>query len=237
MSLGGPYFYHKITRRSLALFGYLFSNIHVKRYVNDSEKIIKVPCAYGSPHRDHPAYASDTSLKQKENTRLRQVLPRMGFTLDSWSFDVSRKKNSIEKLTHANEGYGIYQLQKVPYDLTITLGILTDQLDDLYQILEQIFPWFDPKLIISTKMNEALDVNDDITIILNSADPNISYEGSFDEKKMIEATLNFTMKTYMYRNTVGSSESLNKTIQHVDVSLVPDLIETIEQKTFEIPIE
>jgi len=200
----------------LAAFGYVFSNISVQRNIgNGQTKTIKVPCAFGSPHRDHTAYADDPNLKQKEGVRVKRTLPRMGYTLESWMFDPDRKKNTAERLSHSTEGWNKFQFQKVPYDLNITLGILVDQLDDLYQIIEQIVPWFDPKLVVSMKINDDLQTNDDVSIMLNSSDPNINFEGSFEDVKVIEASLNFTVKSYMYRRT-----NVGKPILTVDVDVL-----------------
>lgn len=224
MSLGGDFFYHKTTRKVLALFGYLFSNIHVKHDLGDGTfKTIKVPIAFASPHRDHPAYVEDPSFKPKEGVRVRTILPRMGYTLENWSYDAARKKNSAEKMAHATNGLATNQLQKVPYDLNITLGILVDTVDDLFQIIEQITPWFDPKLTVSANLNSELGLADDVHFFLNSVDPNINYEGSFEDQKTIEATLTFTVKSYMYRRTTAESVILK-----VDVDVLNTMDETIE---------
>jgi hypothetical protein len=216
--ISGDYFYQKITRRNLALFGYLFSDIKVRRGEGASESFIRVPCAFASPHREHPAYASDPSYKPKENVRVRQRMPRMGFVLDNWTFDQNRKRNTMERIGHASEGLSINQYQKVPYDLNVTLTILVDQLDDLFQIVEQIIPWFDPKLVVSAKVNEDLNLADDITISLNSTDPTIVSDGSFEENKQIEATLSFTIRTFFYRRTMNSN-----VITSVDVDVLASM--------------
>jgi len=216
--LGDTYFYHKTTRKALALFEYLFSNIFVQHdQGGGTVKTMKVPIAFGSPHRDHPAYVSDPSYKPKEGVRVRTILPRMGFTLESWTFDSARKLNTAELLHHTTTGVNKGQYQKVPFDLVISLGILTDTLDDLFQIVEQILPWFDPKLTVSTLMNSDLTINDDIHIFLNSSDPSITFEGSFEDAKVIEATLSFTIKTFMYRRTIDV-----KPILKVDIDLISE---------------
>lgn len=221
--LNGDYFYHKTTRRILALFEYLFNDIKVKKeQEDDSIKTIRVPCAFSSPHREHKAYVADPSYKPKEGVRVGKITPRMGFELENWMFDQAKKRNSAEKLCHDTEGYTINQLQKVPYDFNVTLSIVFDKMDDLFQIVEQIIPYFDPKLTVSAFINEDLGVADDITIILNSVDPIINYEGSFEENKQMEATLSFTIKGFVYRRT-----DEGKIIKNIDINLINQIEENI----------
>ena len=79
-----------------------------------------------------------------------------------------------------------------------TLSILAKNANDALQILEQILPYFQPEYTVSMKMVDSMTEVRDVPISLNSVTMNDEYEGTFEERRVIEYTLDFTMKLYFF---------------------------------------
>ena len=86
----------------------------------------------------------------------------------------------------------------MPYDVNFELNVFTATSDDCLQVIEQILPYFQPEYTVTMKMVDAMPDNRDVPIILNSVSFSDEYEGGFDDRRIIEYTLDFTMKTYFF---------------------------------------
>lgn len=67
-------------------------------------------------------------------------------------------------------------------------------MNDALQIVEQILPYFQPEYTVTMKMIDSMTDYRDVPIILNSVNMEDQYEGTFEERRVIEYTLEFTMK-------------------------------------------
>ena len=67
------------------------------------------------------------------------------------------------------------------------------------QIVEQILPYFQPEYTVTMKMIDDMSDVRDVPITLNSVNMDDQYEGTFEERRVIEYTLDFTMKTILLR--------------------------------------
>ena len=67
----------------------------------------------------------------------------------------------------------------------------------LSKIVEQIIPFFKPEWTSTVKLIDGIDPID-IPLILNGITNEELYEGSFEERKSVLWTLNFTMKTWYF---------------------------------------
>jgi hypothetical protein len=91
-----------------------------------------------------------------------------------------------------------YQYNPAPYNLTFTLSVLAKNMNDALQIVEQILPYFQPEYTVTMKMIDSMTDTRDVPITLNSVAMEDTYEGSFEERRVIEYTLEFTMKLYFF---------------------------------------
>jgi hypothetical protein len=90
-----------------------------------------------------------------------------------------------------------YSYNEVPYTVEFNLNVMTRNIDDGYQIVEQILPYFTPDFTVSLNFNE-LYKKIDVPIVLNSVSSSEEYEGSLaDERRMITHTLSFSAKSYV----------------------------------------
>jgi hypothetical protein len=124
----------------------------------------------------------------------------MSFEISSMAYDTNRKLNSLNKVYSArNESSGTisYAYSEVPYNIEFTLNIMNRNIDDGYQIIEQILPYFTPDFTISMNFTD-LDRKIDVPIILTSVNSVEDYEGELNERRLITHSLIFQAKSYIF---------------------------------------
>ena len=130
------------------------------------------------------------------------TFPRMAFQLTGFEYDASRQKNKlIRHSKSALESDGVkrgYQYNPAPYTLNFTLSILTKNMNDALQIVEQILPYFQPEYTVTMKMIDSMADHRDVPIILSSVQFEDNYESGFEERRFIEYTLEFKMNLYFF---------------------------------------
>ena len=130
------------------------------------------------------------------------TFPRMAFQLTGFEYDASRQQNKlIRHSKSALESDGVkrgYQYNPAPYTLNFTLSILTKNMNDALQIVEQILPYFQPEYTVTMKMIDSMADHRDVPIILSSVQFEDNYESGFEERRFIEYTLEFKMNLYFF---------------------------------------
>ena len=190
------YFYHGSIRRYIGLFGSLFTNIVIKR--SEDSTFIKVPIKYSNGNR----YANVDQADNREATRISRIVPAMSFTLKTFYNDVSRKTNAVNRHSHSSfdaDGKKGFMYNPVPYNFIFELAILTKNIEDMLQIVEQIIPAFDPNITVTIEgiENNQVDIEKDIPIILQEVDTDDNYDD--DNKRMIHYRLTFELKGFLYK--------------------------------------
>jgi hypothetical protein len=219
--LSNNIFYHAITRKVIVAFGSLFSNIRVSRGTNtEDEQVIAVPIAYAPKEKWIVRLEQDPDLNKHTYTSL----PRMSFEITGFNYDSSRKVNRMSYITCGSPGDNTMQkiYSPVPYNIDISLYILSKTQEDALQIVEQILPYFTPEYTLSIKAIPDSNVINDIPIILQGLTVQDDYDGDFETRRFITYTLNFTLKANMY-GPVNDGKIITKTF--VD-------IENIDQRPF-----
>lgn len=205
------YFYFEIFRKTIIGFGTLFNDIKVKQR-NTAGKIIseiKVPIEY-APKQKFLARLQESPDDLDNPVRL--TLPRLAFEIVGLSYDSSRKTaitQSFLAREKANPNNILQTYMPVPYDLSIDLNIMTKLNDDMFQIVEQILPYFQPSFTITIELLNNIGEKRDIPFTLNSINQDDQYEGNFEDRRVLIYTLNFTAKTYVFG---PSSKSANNQI-------------------------
>jgi len=226
---GAP-FYHQTLRKLIASFGSIFSNITVIKRLGENEvKRIHVPLAYGPTEKFLARLNSDPNL---DRTYLMK-LPRIAFEITSVTYDADRKLNTIKKQISSKEvGGGTinHQYNGVPYDISITLSIISKYIDEANQIFEQIVPWFTPGFTITVNTIPELNHKDDIAILLSSVSLDDSYSQDWSSRRQVMWNLTFTMKAMFY-GPVMSRELITKTITDTYASRIStDLDDPIQRQ-------
>ena len=197
----GTYFYNETIKRCVSVFGTMFNNLDFKKVKADGTVLTqaKVPISYGPKQKFLDRLAEEPNLSDRNRTAI--SLPRMAFELTGFEYDVQRQQNKLIKSIknqYESDGKRGFQYAPAPYNLNFTLSILTKNMNDALQIVEQILPYFQPEYTVTMKMVDSMPDNRDVPIILNSVSFSDEYEGSFDDRRIIEYTLDFTMKTYFF---------------------------------------
>ena len=200
--LNGQTYYHGAIRKSIVAFGRLFSDIKIARQGTDGEvaQVVAVPLAYAPKEKWIVRIDSDPNLNNHTYTSL----PRLSFEVIGYNYDSSRKTNKMNKIVCNEESNGsdnpIRQsvFSPAPYNISINLYILTKTQEDAMQILEQILPVFNPEYTLSVSAVPALNIVQDIPVILNSVTAEDTYDGAFDVRRFVTHTLSFTLKTNVY---------------------------------------
>ena len=94
---------------------------------------------------------------------------------------------------------------------------MTKYSEDATKIVEQIIPFFRPEWTATVKLIDDLPPID-IPIILNGITNEDLYEGSYEERRSVLWTLNFTMKAWYF-----GPERKKSVIKFVDVDMWTDM--------------
>ena len=195
---GNSTFYYETTRRYVAVFGTLFNDIKIERKDNSGNLIqtIKVPVNYGPMQKFLSRIEGDPELNAPAIT-----LPRMTFEITGMNYDGERKLTSLTRNSRqsstSNQTFDS-QFAPAPYNIDFQLNIMTKYNEDGSKILEQIIPFFKPDFSMSVKMVDDLDIYLDVAVVLDNVSSEDVYEGSYEERRSLIWTLNFTLKGYYF---------------------------------------
>jgi hypothetical protein len=199
--LNGQTYYHGAIRKTIVAFGRLFSDIKIARQGNDGAvaQTISVPLAYAPKEKWLVRIDSDPNLTNNTYTSL----PRLSFEIVGYHYDATRKTNKMNKIVCKDTSSSENPTAKAvfspaPYNIDINLYILTKTQEDSMQILEQILPIFNPEYTLSINALPAIEIVQDVPVILNSVVAEDNYDGSFQERRFVTHTLSFTIKTNIY---------------------------------------
>ena len=204
-------------RKTIVAFGSLFSNIKIERTnVGGGEfgapeevvQTIDVPIAYAPKEKWLVRLDSDPTLENN----VYGVFPRLSFEITGLNYDPSRKVSRLNKMVCVGTDSTREQMMApVPYNIDISLYVISKTQEDCLQIVEQIFPYFTPDFTVSITVVPEMNVQQDIPIILNSVNIQDDYDGDFQQRRFVTYTLNFTLKVNMF-GPVSGSGIVNKVI-------------------------
>ncbi len=197
--MNGKFYYHEIIRRTSAAFGTMFNNIYIRHQDGEDEDFsyIKVPIAYGPIQK----FLSRVEQKPDLRNRVAITLPRISFEVGQLNYDSSRKSSTLQTFnTTSGPNNTPRQLyMPVPYNLPFELTIATKYTDDMFQIIEQILPFFRPEFNLTVNLSSTIGEMRDVPLVLQNISPfQNEYEGNFDSRTFITTTLNFVAKIFFY---------------------------------------
>ncbi len=197
----GTYFYNETIKRCVSVFGTLFNNIQYKRVKADGTILTSgiVPISYGPAQKFLERLQEEPDLN--DNNRSAISLPRMAFEITGFEYDAQRQQNKLirsVKNQYESDGSRGFQYAPAPYNLNFTLSILTKNMNEALQIVEQILPYFQPEYTVTMKIVDTMPDHRDVPVVLQSVSMSDDYEGGFEDRRIIEYTLDFQMKTYFF---------------------------------------
>ena len=206
----GTYYYHEIIRKTIISFGTLFNNINIKHKKSDGTILddIKVGLAYGPQQK----YLAKIQEQAELSKGVAITLPRMSFEMTNIQYD-STRKSGITQTFKAQDGDKLKKVfMPVPYNIGFELSIFSKLNDDALQIIEQILPFFQPSFNLTVDLISAIGEKRDIPVVLENISFQDDYEGSFETRRALIYTLNFTAKTYLFGPVAESTEGLIKKV-------------------------
>lgn len=196
------YFYNSSFRRYATLLGDLFSNIKVRRQYSTGTKFIRVPITNASKEHFMMKLNKWTSINSKEEVaKVDTILPRINLHMVDFMYN-GQYKTSIMNKTIMQKGLSsaVSQYNPSPVKMVFELGIFTRYEDDMFQIVEQIMPYFQPHF--NTTMIEQygndIPFERDIKVVLQSASMDEQIEGENISRRRLEWTLIFEVNGWMY---------------------------------------
>ena len=182
-------------------FGSLFNEVYISRKDSNGTELkkIKVPISYG-PKEKFVRKIKELDEADPARSTFENILPRMSFEISSMFYDANRKLNSLNKTysrRDETDGTIAYAYSEVPYTFEFTLSVLNRNIDDGYQIIEQILPYFTPDFTVSMNFTD-LDRKIDVPIVLSSINTTEDYEGDMNERRLITHSLTFQAKSYIF---------------------------------------
>lgn len=230
--LNNNVFYHGIIRKSIVAFGRLFSDIYIDRKQGDSVtgttiQRLQIPLAYAPKEKWLVRIEQDPDLQN--NTYV--SLPRMSFEIIGYAYDPTRKVNRMQQIK-CGDGTGSVSTMytPVPYNLDLSLYVLTKTQEDGLQIIEQILPTFTPEYTMTINAVPDMNVKLDVPIILNSVSVTDEYDGDFQTRRFVTHTLNFQMKINLFGAVTGRNviDTVNANVGQNEDFSNPNRIYTAE---------
>lgn len=196
------YFYNSSFRRYATLMGDLFSNIQVKRQLSTGDNYIRVPITYASKEHFMMKLNKWTSVNSQENVaKVETILPRINLHMVDFSYNAPYKTNTLNNsMLQKGLTSTVSQYNPSPIKMIFELSIFTRYEDDMFQIVEQILPYFQPHF--NTTMYEQFG-NDipfkrDIRVVFMSAAMDEQIDGDNISRRRLEWSLTFEVNGWMY---------------------------------------
>lgn len=181
-------------------FGSIFQGIEVvKMNYDTSEEFqrITVPLTYEGKETYVTRLLSDPDL-----TRGVQLeIPALSYHFTGLRYRSDRQQQSLIRgqLTQSgNSATKVYVA--VPYDLNFEVYLYARNMEDGFQVIEQILPVFNPDYSLSLKYLSSANnyISQDFPVVLENTIFENDYEGAAGKVRMITWTLQFSIKTFFY---------------------------------------
>lgn len=198
--LGMPPYYNRTLRKIVATFGAIFNGIEILKMNYDTgEELqrITVPIKYEGKEDWLTRLYEDP-----EATRGTQInLPSMTWQMTGLKYRADRRQSPFKPAQLSQTGNSAIQVYTAaPYDIFFEVYAYVRNMEDGYQIIEQILPVFSPEYSVTLKylINENNYISQDLPFVLESVDYSDQYEGASGSVRIITWTLQFSAKAYFY---------------------------------------
>lgn len=193
----GQAWYHKSIKKVISVFGSLFSDISITSGTGD---VIKVPIHFSQKQKFIEALFNNEDVR---NMHVDITTPALGFEIVNYLYNPEQMSNPMniqhQKISADNQSID-FMFSSVPYTIGIELYAMTNTLDEAYQIIEQIIPFFTPQLTVTIKDLDLYSLNTNITFDLNAISQDVQYETTFDERRSIMINFSFSAHTKFHSN-------------------------------------
>lgn len=223
------WYYHITTKSFITAFGSIFDQLIIQKHDGQGDRTQ----AYVVPIDFAPKNKWILMINERPDYTTNQVqitLPRMAFEIIDIKPNMSRKLgfNGTYAIGNLPDGTRTKLFNPIPIDLTISLYAVTKDNDDMFQIIEQIVPYFQPHLTINFNLLPEFNIYKDVPISLMAVHTQDTYNTTADEQRLVETTFTFTAPLYYYPPVTN----IGKIIKDVKVGFSTDqgVIENYEAK-------
>jgi hypothetical protein len=220
----GQVFNHGTLRKYVIYFGTLFNEVILTRDDSQGNQVayMKVPLNYGPKEKYLARLDGNPALDRP----IAITLPRMAFEMVDIRYAADRKLTTTGRLrtSGTTPDSAKYQYNPVPYDMIFNLYIMVKNAEDGTRIVEQILPFFAPEWTATLNINPDLGIKYDVPVILNSVKNEDTYEGSFETRRALIWTLQFTMRGYLFGPTKES-----KLVKQSEINILAPTGQTIAE--------
>lgn len=195
--LTNDHFYHRTLYKLVNAIGSLFDDIYITRTNSSNQEVqrIKVPITYGPKEKWLVRLQQDPELLKEKSI----ILPRMGFEMTTVNPDPERQFNKTHRRTfQSSVTTRYYQYNPTPWNVHFTLFVLTKTVEDGNQIVEQILPFFHRAWTVTINAIPEMNLKDDVPIILDSITQEDTYDGGFEQRRVVTWNLNFISRINFY---------------------------------------
>jgi hypothetical protein len=213
-------FNNQSIRKLVVAFGSLFDEIYVIRKNNTTnvEEKYKVPITFSSKEKFLRRLESTSSISEGVKTQIN--LPYISFDIGGIAYDSNRKRNKLRvaSTSETNEETGETTTYKTfaetPVSIGLNLFFYTRNLDELFQIIEQVTAYFNPEFNIRLNFNE---IHKNINVPISMRDVRISddHEGALNSRRTIIGTINFVASSYLF-GEIKSGSSISTFTFNID---------------------
>lgn len=224
------FFNNNITQIAITGFMDWFSKISIEKYTTVSvsgdyyyaqRKVIPVPCQWGTKEKFVEIIRSSSARRAmnpdlNNQVEMQWILPRISVNLPAINYDATRRLIKTQKINDVQNSVdtrsGVYS--PAPYNLNLEVSSISRNIDENFQIMEQIIPFFAPAMSINMKLVPGSE-SDSVTIALNSVTVDNPTDIPENEERLFTYTYSFTMKLNYYM-----PKKVQHTIDNITTSMI-----------------
>ncbi len=205
---------YSLTRNYILAFCDLFTDLYVIRYSAENEgvewKYEKVPVIFPFTEKwiayQRTKWGARADMNDNYLFEISRTLPMMSIGEFKLSRNISKQHNKQETMTTPVGGF---IATPVSYRLETTLGIYTNLLDDNYQLVEQILPYFAPSYNVNVNIPNVSE-NESIPVYMDSISETMPVEMDDSTKRLIITELGFHMDINYYPDKTTDADTYTK---------------------------
>ena len=227
------FFNNNTTQLAIVSFMDWFSKLSIEKYQTISvsgeelyaqRKVIPVPCQYATREKFVEIMRSSSARRNmnpdlNNQVELQWILPRISVNMIGVSYDSTRRLIKTQKIddvpNSSSSKNSVYSPS--PYNLTIEVSSISRNIDENFQLMEQIIPFFSPSMSMNIKFN-SVNESESVKITLDSITPDNPTDIPENDERLFTYTYSFTMQL----NYFIPKKTL-KTTTSVSVSMVNGL--------------
>jgi len=205
---------YSITRSYILAFCDLFNDMYIVRYDEEGNewKYEKTPVMFPFTEKWF-AYQKNKWMSREDMDptylfEISKTLPLISIGEFKLSPNLNNQHNKYEKIKTANNKL---TATPVSYFLDTTVVIYTNLLDDNYQLLEQILPYFAPSININVNIPN-ISENESVPITLTNISETIPVDIDVNTKKLVYTELSFKIKVNYYPDKMIDPSTYSTTI-------------------------